>query len=313
MLDVLEGAGLAKNVLKGDNEDGKLRLKFTTDKKTGAKITGILGKKLGLEKAYYEHLIREHLEQEQGYKIFMLHSGIDELKSKQMENIISSPLSLLPRNFNYYAAGHVHEVSVHNVEGYGTIAYPGPLFPNSFKELEELGRGGFFIVENNVPKFHPIQIYNTFSIALDCNHKSPQQVQLEITEKIRKHEFNDTIVTIRLSGTLSSGKPSDINFKEIYDLLYGKSAYFVMKNTSALSSKEYEGISVSTSSIEDVEDAIIREHLGQIKVEGLAKEKEYEIAKALIESLSEAKDEGERVSDFEDRIRKSALKILNLD
>src|SRR3989344_5850821 len=163
----------------------------------------------------------------------MFHSGIDELKPEDMQNIITQPLSLLPKNFDYYAGGHVHIVKDAKIEGYGTIAYPGPLFPNSFSELEELGRGGFYIVEDNIPKFHPIQIYNTFSIALDCNHKSPQQVQLEITEKIRKHEFNDTIVTIRLSGTLSSGKPSDINFKEIYDLLYGKSAYFVMKNTSA--------------------------------------------------------------------------------
>ena len=81
-------------------EDGKLRLDFTVDKKTGAKITGILGKRGALEKTYYEKLVTEHLEQEDGYKIFLFHSGIDELKPKDMENIISQPLSLLPRGFD---------------------------------------------------------------------------------------------------------------------------------------------------------------------------------------------------------------------
>ena len=45
MLDVLENAGLIQNVAKGEIIDDRLDLKFTIDKKTGAKITGLLGKK----------------------------------------------------------------------------------------------------------------------------------------------------------------------------------------------------------------------------------------------------------------------------
>lgn len=313
MLDVLESAGLVHNVMKGSIENGNLKLNFTVDKKTGAKITGLFGKRLGLEKTYYEHLARENLENEPGYKIFLFHSGIDELKSRQMEHIISSPVSLLPKNFNYYAGGHVHEKSISKLEGYGTISYPGPLFPNSFREIEDFGRGGFFIVEDGIPSFHPIQVYNTFSMQLDCTHKSPQQVQQEIIEKIIKHEFNNTIITIRLSGTLESGNPSDIDFREIYDLLYGKSAHFVMKNTSALVAKEYEELSISTASIEDIEGALIREHLGQIKLDGMSKEDEFELIKMLMEALGETKAEGERNLDFEERMKKKAGQILHLD
>lgn len=58
MLDVLENAGLFVNVAKGEDVDGKLKLNFTIDEKTGAKITGLLGKKGGLEKGYYEELLR---------------------------------------------------------------------------------------------------------------------------------------------------------------------------------------------------------------------------------------------------------------
>ena len=146
MLDVLENAGLFINVVKGEEIDGKLKLNFTIDKKTGTKITGMLGKRYSLEKEYYKNLILDNLENEDGYKIFMFHSGIDELKPEDMQNIITQPLSLLPKNFNYYAGGHVHIVKDTKIEGYGTIAYPGPLFPNSFSELEKLETGGFYII-----------------------------------------------------------------------------------------------------------------------------------------------------------------------
>src|SRR5574341_844452 len=60
MLDVLEYAGLAVNVAKGEElPDNRIKLHFTVDKKTGAKITGMLGKKGGLEKGYYYHLAKE--------------------------------------------------------------------------------------------------------------------------------------------------------------------------------------------------------------------------------------------------------------
>jgi len=84
MLDVLESAGLLKNVVKGEVVEEKLRLKFTKDP-SGAKITGMLGRKGSLEKAFYQDLDLKSLEKEDGFKIFMLHSAITELKSKDME------------------------------------------------------------------------------------------------------------------------------------------------------------------------------------------------------------------------------------
>src|SRR3989344_3854404 len=203
MLDVLEEAGLFINVVKGEIIENKLKLNFTLDEKTGAKITGLLGKRGSLEKSYYESLHTENLENEDGYKIFIFHSGIDELKPKEMQNIISQPLSLLPKNFDYYAGGHVHIVEDAKIEGYGTIAYPGPLFPNSFSELEKLERGGFYIVENNELRWEPIQIYNIFKIIKYCSGLTPEQIFDGIMDEIKGKEFNNTIVLIRLTGTLS--------------------------------------------------------------------------------------------------------------
>ncbi len=313
MLDVLENAGLFINVVKGEEINGKLKLNFTIDKKTGAKITGMLGKRYSLEKEYYKNLILENLENEAGYKIFMFHSGIDELKPEDMQNIITQPLSLLPKNFNYYAGGHVHIVKDTKIEGYGTIAYPGPLFPNSFSELEKLETGGFYIVENNIPKWHPIQVYNTHKIIINCNGKNPEQVYEEIINEIGDKEFINTIVLIRLFGSLSSGKPYDIDFKDIFAQLYDKSAYFVMKNTNQLTTKEFEEIKIDTKSAEEAEAAIIKEHLGQIKLKDIDLEKEEALIKQLIQTLSTEKQEGETNPDFEKRIKDEVSKVLDVD
>ena len=313
MLDVLESAGLFINVVKGKEVDGKLKLNFTIDKKTGAKITGMLGKRYSLEKKYYENLITENLEQEDGYKIFMFHSGIDELKPEDMQNIITQPLSLLPKNFNYYAGGHVHIVKNTTIEGYGTIAYPGPLFPNSFSELEKLETGGFYIVENNIITWHPIQIYNIHKIIIDCGGKDPEQVYFDIVNEIKDKEFINTIVLIRLHGSLRSGKPHDIDFKEIFTQIYDKSAYFVMKNTNALTTKEFEEIKIDTKSVEDAESAIIKEHLGQLKLKDLDPEKEEGLIKELIQTLTTEKQEGETVADFEKRIKDDVSKVLDVE
>ena len=313
ILDVLEEAGLFVNVFKGTVENGKLKLNFTIDRKTKAKITGVLGKRGTLERTYYEKLVTENLEKEDGYKIFLFHSGIDELKPKEMENIISQPLSLLPKGFDYYAGGHMHIVDDKQIEGYGRIAYPGPLFPNSFAELEKLERGGFFIVEDDNVRWEPIQIYNIAKLSVDCNHKSPEEIKQEILNNFKNKELNNTIVLIRLQGVLESGKPSDIDFKEIFNELYNKSAYFVMKSSHAVTSKEFEEIKTDARNIEDIEDFLIKEHLGQIKLENLTLEKEEGLIKNLMKVLGTEKQEGETVPDFEKRVKEEVEKILEME
>ena len=313
ILDVLEEAGLFVNVFKGSVEDGKLKLDFSVDKKTGAKITGMLGKRGALEKIYYEKLIAKNLEEEKGFKIFLFHSGIDELKPKEMENIISQPLSLLPKGFDYYAGGHVHIVDEKNIEGYGKIAYPGPLFPNSFSELEKLGRGGFYIVENDKVRWEPIQIYNVEKMQLDCTHLPPEEIKNKILNHYKNKELNNTIILIRLHGVLENGKPSDIDFREIFNALYDKSAYFVMKSSHAVTSKEFEEIKTDARKVEDIENFLIKEHLGQIKVDNLSLEKEEELIKNMMKILSTEKQEGENVADFERRVKEEAGRVLEME
>ncbi len=306
MLDVLENAGLAVNVAKGEIKEDKLSLNFTIDKKTGAKITGLLGKRGGLERDYYENLIRDNLESESGYKIFLFHTLLTELKPKSLEKVDSQPLSLLPKNFDYYAGGHPHFVFSEKIDDYGIISYPGPLFPNNFKELEELHNGGFFIVENNSTTHIPIKIYDVENISIDCEHKTPEEVEHSLKSEIEKREIKDKIITLRISGTLESGKPSDINFKDIYSLLKEKGAYTILKNSSALTSKEFEDIKVEMSNTQELEDKLIKEQIAKDDIEGIDA---VDLTKKLLKVLDSSKQEGERVYDFEKRIKEDVDKL----
>ena len=138
--------------------------------------------------------------------------------------------------------------------------------------------------------------------------KIPEQIEEEIKEIIKNKEFNNTIVTIRVSGKLKSGKPSDINFKSIFAELYLKSAYFVMKSTSMLSSKEFEGIVIDECSTGDIEENLINKSLEQN-----GEVSKNDLIKSLIILLNREKGEGETVNDFERRVKEDSLKVLGVD
>ncbi len=312
MLDVLEEAGLCINVTKGKVVDKKLRLKFTIDKKTGAKITGMLGRRGMLDRKYYEELDRDTLENEPGFKIFMFHTSITELKPKKFENMESAPISLLPKGFDYYAGGHVHIVEKMNLPGYSNVVYPGPLFPNNYHELEELKGGGFYIYEDGNLARENVSVKNVSAIRIDADHKVPQQIASEIIMQINEKEFYDTVVMIRITGVMESGKVNEIDFRKIYEMLLEKGAYFVMRNTMHLSSKDYEEIKVEPGSAEETEEKLIDEHIGQIKVNSWDKEKEKDMIKKLMILLSSEKREGEKVYQYEARIKEEMERLLGL-
>jgi hypothetical protein len=310
MLEVLEEAELVRNVCKGEVVEGKLKLHFTVDAKTDAKITGMIGKKGMLEKQYYEELLTEGLEKETGFKIFMFHTAIAELKPDEMEKMDAAPLSLLPRGFDYYAGGHVHIVKKADIEGYRNIVYPGPTFPNSFSELEKLGSGGFYIYEDGKILHEKIELYPVKRIEVDCDHKTPEQANALLAEAVNGKDVKDTIVLLRIHGTLESGKTSDVGTSKMADLLQERGAYFVMKNTSKLASKDFQEIKVQAVTAEEAERLVIDEHAGQVKTLKLSAELERDLVRSLMTLLDAEKEEGEKQSDYEARIVREMNKVF---
>ena len=307
MLDVFENSGLCQNVAKGNvNEDGKLELKFTIDESTKAKITGVIGKRGSLEKSIYEKMSNENIEAEDGFKIFMFHSAINELKPKGLEKIESAPISYLPKGFNYYAGGHVHSVIKHSSEELGgVVAYPGPLFPNSFKEIEELKHGGFYIFDSfdpNLLRFIPIKIKEIISLKIDATMKSPEEVIDELNSNLKENDVTEKIILIRIFGKLESGKTSDVKLGEVINNLYNQGAFFVMRNTSSLVSESFEEIKPIGESLADLENEVIEKNASQMKFSKLDMQDEKNLVKELVEMLDIEKQEGETTKDFEERV-----------
>ncbi|MBI5797579.1 DNA repair exonuclease [Candidatus Woesearchaeota archaeon] len=306
MLDVLEKAGLIMNVMQF-NEDGTL--KFTEDK-SGAKITGMLGKKGGLEISDYETLNTKSLEEEQGFKIFMFHTAINEFKPQGLEDMPGAALATLPNNFHYYAGGHVHYIFQKNF-GQGVLTFPGALFPNNFKEMEEWQNGGvYFVNEKTEWNYVPIRLKEVVTFSLDVSNLSPEQATAKIIEEIKKKDTKDAIVTLRVKGEID-GKTADLNFKEIMEHLQG--AYFVLKNTAKLQSKSTQEITMKLGTIEEIEQEILQESKQEIPLKDFSKEKEDAFTIDLIQLLNKEKEDGEKVADFEKRIISEAVKVLEIE
>lgn len=307
MLSVMENAGLLKDVSIIEKSGDKIKLVFTHDE-SGAKICGILGKMGALEKSYYENL-DESASNEEGFKIFVMHSAIEEYSPKNLATT-AVPKSLLPRNFNYYANGHVHIRLLEKHEK-GFIAFPGPLFPTSFDELEDYD-SGFYIIDYDGSEMKinrkKIKLFDVELIKIKKDTTTPASIENEIINRLEKSDLTGKAVLIKVSGVLESGKPGDIDFKKINALAASKGAMSVKKNTSKLSTKEFLEVSANPNMfVEDIEKEIMRKHFSEKRVFSTEKIEE------LMNSLNDEKAEGETVSDFENRIKANAKKVLQVD
>ena len=110
------------------------------------------------------------------------------------------------------------------------------------------------------------------------------------------------------------GRPSEIDFKKIFDILYEKDAYYVMKSTSLLKGDIFEEIKVEQKeNADELEESLIEEHLNQVNIEGFSKNEEKDLILDLMQTLNTQKQEGERVNDFEERLKKEIQKIIEID
>ncbi len=306
MLDVLENAGLIINVVRFEAEDDKIKLNFTEDIKTGVKITGLFGKAGGLERSFYELLKRDELENEKSKKIFMFHTTLTEFKPEHLAMVSSEPVAILPKGFDYYAGGHPHFIFNEVKQPYGRIAYPGALFPNNFLELEKFKHGGFWVNEFKEngeieSKYVNVKLKDVLNYTINLDGKDSSQVADFVLNKIDKNEIIGKIVLLRLQGVLNSGKLSDIDFNRINEEL--SKAFVVLRNSSKLTIKEFENFEFGETNVEKIEEKLISE----------IKDFDSSVLKELMNVLSDEKLEGEKNLDFETRILKNALKVLNLE
>lgn len=334
IVDILNSTGLFKKVVEAEVADEKIRLRFVSDSRTGAKIAGLSGRRLGLEKKYFEMLDSESLENEAGFKIFVFHNAIVELRTPTASYPEGVPISSFPKGFNYYAGGHVHENLKHQIQDYGLVAFPGCLFGATFTDLETTAKGeerGFFIVDfedeiQNV-KFVEVKVSDVFFEEVNANKKTAKQVAETLSRIAAESDVKGKIALLKVDGELLSGKPSDINFNEIRQTLYDREATVATINHYNLSTEEKMNLGqVSGKSRQEIEAKVFSDMVSSFKIDPTLKETiktklekaltssaGVEFANNLLNSLKLEKQEGETKRDFEQRVLKNTLHLLNLE
>jgi hypothetical protein len=322
IIDVLTDAGMLVKASRASSENGKVRLEFIKDASTGASIVGLSGRKLGLEKHYYEELDRASLEKEKGFKVFIFHAGLDELKPKHLAEMDSMPISLLPKGFDYYAGGHIHKRVQEDFEGYGKVCFAGPLFAGYPRDFEETAKGekrGFYIVEfdsrlTNI-KFVELKLAEFEYQEYDGTGKSAHRIHEELLQLTDGIDPKGKIVILKVKGQISGGKTADINFVEIKERLSGKGAIFVSLNRSQLISQEYSISQVAGEDPRQIETTLLRENVDNVRVltDKLRGAGGTQLALSLLTILRQDAKLNERKIEYSGRILEGAKEVLELE
>ncbi|MGI0087520.1 MAG: metallophosphoesterase family protein [Nitrosotalea sp.] len=136
----------------------------------------------------------------QGHKILVLHQGISEI-NKFAGELNSTDL---PKNFTYYAMGHLHDQELKRFSHLGgPLAYPGSIEMTSSESIKD-ARKGFYQVDISGPEAIPSWIkldtrpQMSSRISID---KLPDEIDA-LSEKIKSCN-RKPVVEIRITGDIS--------------------------------------------------------------------------------------------------------------
>jgi len=323
VIDLLAEIGYIRKVTNAtSHEDGKISLKCLIDEKTGTKITGLSGLKVGKDREWYEKLDRSSLEAEQGLKIFLFHGGISDMKTDSGMDGDQMPLSLLPKGFSYYAGGHMHKFNHQSFDEYSNVVYPGTPFAGYHTDLEDNANGqkrGFVLVEfdDKIKSVDFVEIKNTEYeiIEVDANNRKAESVNQELSEKTADVDVVNKVVIVKIQGELMSGKTAEVDVSIVRDNLNNKDALVVNVSKNQLTSKEYSITEAKGSNKEEIETNVFSENIGQLKFDypELLDKSGIKLASKLLQELGQSKLENENKNEYVPRIRDSALALLGLD
>jgi DNA repair exonuclease SbcCD nuclease subunit len=242
----------------------------------------------------------------------------------------SAPKSLLPQDFDYYAGGHLHKTLpeklrvkefFHEINKKNNIIYSGCTFPTDFREFETIKFGGFCIIsgENNgnqlvlKVKYVPVKVIDVENIKINCTNKSVSEVQNLLKQEISKNNFNEKIVTVRIYGSLSSGKTYEIKSNEIIQNFKEKGAFEVLINKNALTTVEYKSISVSAGeSNEEIEATLIKEHASKVKISGFTSANIEKKIYQLLSTLGTERQIGTKVMNYNESLKQTFLAVFEI-
>ena len=293
-LSVLEKSGFCKNLYAPEERNGQIYLNPTLHENVA--LYGYPGKKSGME---VPELRNVKLHEAPGFfKVFALHTCIEDAMGNLPVDSIKE--SELPKA-DYYALGHLHIDYEKD-----RFVYAGPTFPNNFQELEELTHGSLYIVDTNPFHMEKIWLKLKETVVAEIEVTNALTGTDKIISELGKKDLKGKILLMKISGILSQGKSSDINFKAIESFAQMQGAYAVLKSTSKLEVKESE-VQIQVEDVTKLEEEIIKKYTSQDK------SKFNPLVESLMHSLAFEKQEDETTVTFQSRLFSDLYKIMNLE
>jgi DNA repair protein SbcD/Mre11 len=319
VIDILNTAGVLTNVFKPSFGGESLRLGVTVDAKTGAKIAGISARKIGLESRYFDVLDRKALEREEGFKIFAFHSGLTELKPANLGDMETVSSELLPKGFDYYAGGHIHQRGEFRLPGLGDIVFPGPLFTGYGRDLEATAKGvkrGFYIVDFDehvdAKYFIPMNAFEGVFRDYDLTGRNAPEAGAIISEDVKGIDVSGKLVVLKVFGELAGGSVSEVGLAMIRSNLANRGAIHVYLNRNALKSREAAGTAFWGEEPASIERKLFEDEAAKVNVgdEHLRGRKGAERGMELLGLWRQPQKLGETKRDYTGRMVGEGIKAL---
>ena len=143
--------------------------------------------------AEVDKIAKEHT----GHKILVLHQGITEF-NKFAGELQSTDL---PKNFTYYAMGHLHDMDTKNFSHLGgPVVYPGSTELTTSEGIKETKKG-FFEVDISEKEARPnwIELNTRPQFSFKTNYEKMEEIVDKISESISSLE-RKPIVELKIQG-----------------------------------------------------------------------------------------------------------------
>ncbi|MDD5182290.1 MAG: DNA repair exonuclease [Candidatus Nanoarchaeia archaeon] len=251
IISVLEAIGLLKNLsaaryykTQGDKivMDGEMFRDIF--------ICGLAGKRENISDVY------EKLQpaRKGKYNIFIFHHAISDISEK----FADITTSLLPKGFDYYAAGHWHGFFETKYDR-GIVVYPGSTDFNDLTEMENHQEKYFCIVDTETKKYEKIRI-NTrpiVSVSVNCAGCDAKEVSQKTIMSIPP-SGDQAILIIKLNGKLGKGTKSGIDRNIISESAKSSGYLYTKIYLSELENPEAPFVSTERKTVSEIEEEYLK-------------------------------------------------------
>ena len=333
IVDVLASAGLFQNVgvqgPEGDGEGG-VQPSVSVHAPTGAALTAVGGRRLGLESKVLEAMdagaLARHV-QEAPLAVFGYHGAVEGMLPPELGMLEALPPSKLPRGFHYYALGHIHAHRVKRFPGGALAVYPGPTFGAGFTDLFDEGPKGIVIVDAGPDgrceaRQVRVEVAPIDRVDVGVDGMAAEAAREKVKAAVEGMDVPGHVVLLRVRGALSSGRPADLELPAMRQAMLDRGALVVFLNRAGLTEVEREGgegagAGAGGGAGGDPREVASRVLLGHIErhqspLPWLRGEGGCAVALALLDVLKQERGESRR-DDHADKVVRESFSVLDVE